>query len=34
MLELSNLCLVFITPENLPVEITGALKAKENHFLV
>ena len=34
MLELSNLCLVFSTPEDLPVEITGALKTKENHFLI
>ena len=33
MKELSNLSIVFSTPESLLVGITGALGTKENHFL-
>ena len=33
MLELSNLAIVFSTPENLLVEISGTLGMKESHFL-
>ena len=34
MLELSNLCaIVFNTPENILVEISGALGMKESHFI-
>ena len=33
IVELSNLCHVFSTPENLLVGISGALGMKESHYL-